>query len=63
MEYKREIKFKKKFPFIYIHKRPLTRLELIHKQVQELFDLIPIVYMIGILIVIYGWIRDKVDVQ
>jgi len=42
----RELKFKRKFPFVYIHKRPETNIERIHREYLEVFNILPIVYMI-----------------
>jgi len=55
MKYIRELKLKKKFPFVYIHKRPETTIERIHRQYIEIFNLLPIVYMINGFI----WIKNK----
>ena len=46
MKYVRELKIKGNFPFIYIHKRPETNGERIHREYLEVFSILPIVYMI-----------------
>jgi len=46
MKYIRELKLKKSFPFVYIHKRPETKIERIHREYLEVFNILPIVYMI-----------------
>ena len=47
MHYKRELKLKRKFPFVYINKRLETNIERIHRQYNEYFNILPIYIMIG----------------
>jgi len=46
MKYVRELKFKKRFPFVYIHKRLETNIERIHREYLEVFNILPIIVMI-----------------
>jgi hypothetical protein len=52
MKYKYELKFKKRFPFIYIHKRFETITERIFRQYNEVVNILPIVILIDGLILI-----------
>ena len=48
-KYVYELKFKKKFPFVYIHKRKEYIIERIHRQYRELVNLYPIIIMVKII--------------
>jgi len=45
LRYVKELKFKKKFPFIYIHKRKEYITERIARQYRTIVNVLPIVYM------------------
>jgi len=45
--YVRELKFKKEFPFIYIHKRKENMVERIHRQYNEIVDVLLVCHVMG----------------
>lgn len=45
-KYKYELRFKKEFPFVYIHKRPETITERIQRHYNTIFNIFPIVVML-----------------
>ena len=45
-----------KFPFI--KKRPLTQIELVHKRMVELFNIMPTVIIIGNMAKVIGWLKS-----
>lgn len=59
MRMKTEIKLKKKFPFIYFHKRPMTDLEIIFDNVSKVQDLMFATFPIMVVAKIIGKIKKK----
>jgi hypothetical protein len=53
MKYRHELKFKRKFPFLYIVKRLETTIERIHREYTEIINLLPIV------VIIYCFVKIK----